>query len=443
MIDQANSTRPDRACGSRASASHGATRPAAANARPGFTLIEMMVVLLILVIMTSIMIPVMSSASDTRRAREGARVLSTMLASAQTQAQVSGRPSAVWIQRLTNSAGGAINPASAIDIYLADVPPPFLGETLASTAVVTPVPNLGGPSTSATVVVSHPGSSSTSSPVTENILQDGVQTGDLIRFEFRGELYVLTYNTTTSAWTMAPLDSTFLGTAQAWPPAAALPFQIFRRPVKSMASAVQLSDGVAIDLAWSGADPNWALSLSAPPTPLTIQQDWWASSTGATWFTKPFFVPTSSSASTNTTETNYFKTTYGATGFAPTNPADTGAIIITFNSSGALDLVYSLAIVPNTSPSLPPIQAVFTARPYSGVYLLVGKVENVPLSIPGAASTTMPTAPNLFDGNSRWVAINRNGLVTTTEAANTPSTSTTPVFSSLRLARGSQNSVGN
>ena len=87
-----------------------------------------MVVILLVVLMTSILIPVLSSASDARRAREGARVLSTMFASAQTQAAVSGRASAVWIQRLKNSSGLAINSAAAMDLFMCEVPPPYLGD---------------------------------------------------------------------------------------------------------------------------------------------------------------------------------------------------------------------------------------------------------------------------------------------------------------------------
>ncbi len=54
-----------------------------------------------------------------------------------------------------------------------------------------------------------------------------------------------------NVWSIAPLDST-----QAYPVNGNLPFQIYRRPVKSLASAVQLTDGVAIDLAFSAADFN-------------------------------------------------------------------------------------------------------------------------------------------------------------------------------------------
>lgn len=321
-----------------------------------------MIVILIIVIMTAITIPVMSSASDVRRAREGARVLSTMLASAQTEAQVSGRPAAVWIQRLTSSSGQATNAAAAMDIYMAEVPPPYLGDTLTSTATIT--------------------ISSTSQPATvtfnsANLTTAGVQNGDIVRFEYRGEFYRLAGVSGTSA-TITPLDTSLLGTAQAYPYTATTgsPFQIYRRPIKTLASAVQLSDGVAVDLTNSGADP------------------------GASSF---------------------------AESFAAASGSDNGAIIVTFNSAGQLDMVYN-----TTATSGWPV------RPNSGVYFLVGKIDNITTGTP-----TPPQIPNYQDLNSRWVAVNRNGLTTTAEAASgSGGAPPTSVIDSLRLARSAQSAGG-
>ena len=252
----------------------------------------MLVVILLIGLMTSILIPALSSASDVRRAREGARVLSTMLANAQMQAQVSGRAAAVWIQRQKSSSGQAINSAASMDIFLAEVPPPYVGGSLNSTAIVQ----------SSSVIFND-----------ANIGNANIQAGDLIRFSYRGELYQITSITGPSA-TIAPLDPT-----QTYPLSgpSGLPFQIYRRPIKSTASAVQLTDGVAIDLNFSGID---------------------FASSGSTFNTS--FAPASSTS-------------------------DIGQIIITFSSTGALDLVY---IVPSSGSAQ-------VVRPISGVYLLVGKYE--------------------------------------------------------------------
>ena len=85
-----------------------------------------------------------------------------------------------------------------------------------------------------------------------NLSAANVQIGDLIRFSYRGEFYQLQYRRALDiASTIQPLDPT-----QTSPPGGNLPFQIYRRPIKSVASAVQLTDGVAIDLNFSGVDFN-------------------------------------------------------------------------------------------------------------------------------------------------------------------------------------------
>ncbi|HEX3997537.1 MAG TPA: prepilin-type N-terminal cleavage/methylation domain-containing protein [Pirellulales bacterium] len=330
-------------------------RASTAAPRRGFTLIEMMVVILLVTLLTSIMIPVLSAASDSRRAREGARVLSTMLATAQTQAEVSGRPAAVWIQRLKNSTGAVVNSSAAMELYLAEVPPPYLGDTLTSTASIN----------GSTVTFSN-----------ASLTNANVQAGDVIRFSYRGESFYLS-NINGNSATIAPLDPT-----QTYPPGASLPFQIYRRPIKSAASAVQLSDGVAIDLEFSGADFNSSM----------------------TGFNNPF--------------------TAGA--------GDAGQIIITFAPTGSLDLVYIVSSTASTQ--------VF--RPVSGVYLLIGRIDSIP--IPPATTPTSPNQFNWQDFNSRWVAVGRqSGLVTTSEVASAATGTTANVITSLRLARSSQNTGGN
>jgi len=333
----------------------GAARLRIRASRRGFTLIEMLVVVLLVVLISSLMIPVLQSASDVRRAREGARVVSTLLSTAQTQAQVSGRPAALWIQRLKNSSGASINPGAAMELYLAEVPPPYLGDTLSSTASVT----------SGTVTFNN-----------ANLSNANVQAGDLIRFEYRGELYYLN-NISAATANITPIDPT-----QSYPVSANVPFQIYRRPIKTTASAVQLADGVAIDLNYSGVDPNAATS----------------SFNGS-------FAPAAGSQ-------------------------DVGQIIVTFSPTGAVDLVYIVSSVAQT----------VVYRPVSGVYFLIGRIEN----IAPPASQPPNTIPNWQDYNARWVAAGRqSGLITTAEAASPQSGATASMITSLRLARSSQNTGGN
>jgi len=331
------------------------------SARSAFTLIELLVVIMVLVLMTSALVPVLSSASDARRAREGARMVSTVFASAQTQAQVSGRSAGVLIQRLkSSSSGAAVNSAAAMDLFMAESPPPYIGDALNSTASV-----MG-----ATVTFTG-----------ANLGNANVQSGDLIRLSYRGEIYQLSGVSGNSA-TISPLDTT-----QAYPPPGNLPFQIYRRPVKTLAAPVQLTEGVAIDLNFSGID-------------------------------------------FNSTGTN-FNTTFGPA----SSTSDAGQIIVTFAPTGALDLIY---IVPSAGGQAQVI------RPIQGVALLVGKVEKIQTPPATAVTPQNPSPLNWLDMDSRWVAIARQpGMVTTAEVAATPPPPTGNVIMSLRLVRGSQNMVGN
>ncbi len=268
----------------------------------------------------------------------------------------------MYIQRLKSSSTGSVtNAAAAMDLFMCEVPPPYLGDALNSTASV-----MG----------------STVTFTAANLGNANVQTGDLIRFSYRGELYQLTGS--SGSWTINPLDQSLIGTQQGSPPPGSLPFQIYRRPVKTSAAPVQLTDGVAIDLNYSGVNFN----------------------TSGTNFNYPL-----SSAS--------------------------GDIIITFSSTGALDLVYSVP------PAGGQAQVI---RPMSGVYLLVGKIEKTQ-----TPSGTNPTQQNQYpfnwqDPDCRWVGVNRQtGLVTTAEVATSLSAGagTANVITSLRYARGNQNMVGN
>ncbi len=138
----------------------------------------MTVVILLIVLMTSILIPVLSSASDAGGSRRpGWRKHADECradAGIGQRARVGGVDSAVEEQ----PGQASINSSAAMDLFLADVPPPYLGDTLSSFANV---------SSGAVVTFSN----GTGSPP-PNLTAAGIQNGDLIRFSYRGEFYVLT-----------------------------------------------------------------------------------------------------------------------------------------------------------------------------------------------------------------------------------------------------------
>jgi prepilin-type N-terminal cleavage/methylation domain-containing protein len=348
-------------------------------AASGFTLIEMLVVIVVLVIITSAMIPVMQSASESRRMREAARLVNTMLSSAQSRAISSGRSVGVLFQPIRNKLSAApVNPAAAMDLYLVETPPPYSGDTTGYTATVTYDPTTkkwyvtikapGGPPTF--------GGRPMSTDPTQN--QTLIRNGDLIRFNYRGETYVLNFGMDTSQYvssntmTCTPTDPSRSPTDPYSypPPSAGMPFQILRQPIKTMDPPVQLSDGAAVDLYFSGID----------------------------------IAPTGTGAPT--------ATVLGTMGIA----TDAPPLIVTFSPAGVIDQAYFAMLNTTTNKSLE-----LQVRPLSGVYILVGKVDRIPnTSISPNLSFTDPNAPpNYGDPDCRWVFVTRqSGLVTTTETVN-------------------------
>ena len=110
------------------------------TARRGFTLVELLVVITILMLITAATIPILAPGTETRRQREAARLVSTAFASAQTEALAAGKPVGVWIERDTSTR------YAATLIYGCEVPPPYTGEFPGARVAVERIttPNLMG-----------------------------------------------------------------------------------------------------------------------------------------------------------------------------------------------------------------------------------------------------------------------------------------------------------
>ncbi len=307
-----------------------------ASHRRAFTLLELLIVVTIAVMVTSAMIPMMSAASDARRLREGARLLSTFLSAAQTRAVATGRSTGIVIQRQKN------NNMASMDLFMAETPLPYIGDAANSTASVSWNSNASPPSGMVTFQ---------NSP---SISSQSIRPGDMIRFNYRGQLYLLDYGDTTNQYVnfsgsvpITPTDPTNyqspVANAQ-----AAVPFQIFRQPVKTLDAPAQIVDGAAIDLYFSGIDFGGNSTFG------------------------------------------------GITNFS----LDPRPLVVTFSPTGALENVYAQGGV---------------VRPVSGVYFLVGKAQNIPQPSSGTPNP-VPATPNWQDLDCKWVSIGRqSGLVTVTE----------------------------
>lgn len=94
--------------------------------RRGFSLLELMVVVFILLTVTAISLPLVVPAMSGRQVREGARMLNTFINAARNRAIETGRPAGVWIERLPGLREAAAN------IYYAEIPPVYSGDYLDS-----------------------------------------------------------------------------------------------------------------------------------------------------------------------------------------------------------------------------------------------------------------------------------------------------------------------
>lgn len=94
--------------------------------RDGFTLLELLVVILIMLSVTAVTIPVVAPAMKGRQIREGARMLSTFLNAARNRAIESGRPAGVWLERMPGLREACIN------VHFAEIPPAYGGDFLDS-----------------------------------------------------------------------------------------------------------------------------------------------------------------------------------------------------------------------------------------------------------------------------------------------------------------------
>jgi prepilin-type N-terminal cleavage/methylation domain-containing protein len=245
-------------------------------AHRGFTLAELLIVVLIISIVTVATIPFLKPALDSRRIREAARLFTSQLAAAQSQAIANGNSVGVWMEK-TSSNNPTItlgNTDTSMDLSLCEVPDPYSGDTSTSTVVVnvTP-PSVPGNANVGTVTMNN----------ADTAWVGLIHKDDLIRFNNSGPYYVLSgpiNNDRTLIQTPPPSATVFgilpvqpgypsqlggddffpnLNPAFRYLPPAAwttagwtTPFQIIRQPARSAGSPVSLPSGAVIDTHFSG-----------------------------------------------------------------------------------------------------------------------------------------------------------------------------------------------
>ncbi len=224
--------------------------------RSGVTLTELLVVVSIIVLMTSALLPMLQPVLKGQGAREAARQLNVFIAGAQARAVQSGKPVGVWIERVAHEE---TDPAqqwyTAHRMYIAEEPPPYAGDTLEARLVVQ---NPSTPQPATWTALFKPLGSCPSS-------LRMIQPGDFVQFNYRGPRFQIVNRIPPGVGTdpfgiefmLPPTWDGTRGQPVGHPQKyvgknEGVPFQVFRRPTKSVVAAMELPRNVGIDLSLSG-----------------------------------------------------------------------------------------------------------------------------------------------------------------------------------------------
>jgi prepilin-type N-terminal cleavage/methylation domain-containing protein len=203
--------------------------PVAQYRKPAFTLIELLVVVAILGLLSAIVIPNIAGNMNSRRYREGARSVSSFVSRCQSRSIGAAAQRGVMLQPL------APDPAACLDLYYADTPPTYSGETLTSVASV--------PKDSYTA---------SSEVIFDNDTKNRLAipgfctAGDAIQFGGVGPKYKFIPPASVTMW----FEDNQNIRNSSWPRATGLPFRIWRQPSRGTGGALQLQKGAAVDLPW-------------------------------------------------------------------------------------------------------------------------------------------------------------------------------------------------
>lgn len=352
--------------------------------RCGVTLIELLIVMGILTILATISLGTVKGLLKDQKISQAARLVEQYMESARVRALVSGRPVAVFLERVALTGDGGAVPANftSTRLSIGEVFPPYSGDTLGARGVLQDLNGDGHAEHIAFVpidVVSGFGITG---------LDGFIQPEDTIEFDgydgrFRtgapsivaGQMVVPFANQPANR--RAPIS---LPVNVNHPPQVG--FKIYRRPTKSLVGAITLPRGTCIDLSASGLGPR-----SAGAGELTA--------------VSPFSLSPTAAGSV------------APGGAGPQTPASYSRIAIMFSGEGRLANVL-------TETRLAPAAAVVREVDASQIlYLMVGRTDQV---VPGdtfnlaqltqslltrsAPSDADPVRSNLLDSANIWISCN-------------------------------------
>jgi|GEM_PF-1252900 len=349
--------------------------------RSGLTLTELLVVVAIIVIVTSVLAPLLSGSFEGREVREAARQVNAYLQQAQARAKELNRPVGVMIRRSAAIAPAPGEPFTregdldfGFQLSLAEVPPPYTGFSTTAKAHVGLGPN--GSLTGQVRIVGEPPQAFTRL----------VAPNDFIRFNYRGPKYrILAISPNNLVLTIDLTDQPRVRFAPARQRgttlfAAPQKFEVFRRPqaISSTPLELPVGSGIVMNLSGVGLDPVTSVSDGEEAQ----RDDGARNAAGRARFPRQKYI--------------------GLTEFQ--RPAHQRfqdmPITILFNPSGAIERVYRVLPTPGQEYSSA-FQQIPPKRPQDKIYLFVGRQG-------------VTRWENLDDGSNLWIVIDpQTGLVTT------------------------------
>jgi prepilin-type N-terminal cleavage/methylation domain-containing protein len=248
------------------------------HSRRGFTLVEMLIVIGIMLMLVTAAMTIMPAASEGRRTREAARGINVYLSTARNRAMETGRPCGVTFHCFVS---GTTSIPCALNVDQCEDPPPYSGDTSTSMATVT----WNGTGNTVSITFS------------DGALPNGfIRPGDMIELNGQGVLYTIAPTDKTKninpadnngylkdvGGTATPLAATFdssQGQIVPWGTTARkVLFRVLRGPMmtKAAAEAMHLPASTVVDLDFSGMS-NQVNQLGCGQQDLTVM----FSSTGA------------------------------------------------------------------------------------------------------------------------------------------------------------------
>ena len=337
-----------------------------AHAASGFTLVELLIALAVIVLLTTITLPSFRSMLKDQRVSQSARVIQSMAESARARAIALGRPVALIFDRVpvdpaADTAFNLISDNTCTRLSIGEVFPPYEGDWAGSTGMLEdlrPATPDGIPDT-LTIELAKVASLWDTTTGTATGL---VEAGDLLQLSDHSQTFSVTAISVTGTSPNFFVQIGFsnppagFGTAEPlWSTSGSdVRFRLIRRPSKTLAGSIAIPRGLCVDLSESGIGRAGA-EFAVGPRPTTSFADRY------------------------------------------------GPLFVVFNARGNVDGVYFRQH--GTAASATEILFVSTG-PTGVMHFLVGRTDQVQPAGAAPVSDRDDFKSNLYDGANIWISIN-------------------------------------